>query len=138
MSVTAGSTANYWGHLERKHSQVYKQLKAPPKPAANTSASSITTQSASSPFKGFLKKYPQDSTRQKALEDAVVDMFSENVLALQTVESKSFKSLMHTADPQFQVPSRKHLSKSLLPARHESKKAKIKDRLQQVETATVE
>ena len=79
------------------------------------------------------KKYDENDLRQCHANDALTSLIAENMLPLSIVESPSFRKYCHSLDPRFVVPSRKHLSTSLLTKKHEAIKSKLRDILAKAE-----
>lgn len=65
------------------------------------------------------------NVHQTQLTDAVVEFVAGNLLPLSIVESPYFHALLSKADPKYQVPSRKYLSRKLIP----QKSTKLKEEL---------
>ena len=53
------------------------------------------------------KKYSANDQHQLQLTDALVTFVAGDLMPLSIVESPRFRSLMSSADPRYQVPSRK-------------------------------
>ena len=126
--------------LQRKHPEIHKThrealevTKTTNKPVDGPRCVSDSTSSpAVSPFKTFFKpnkKYGPQHPQQLALLHAVLTFVCEQLLPLSTVECDSFRALMLLADPQFQVPSRKHLSRTVLFNEHKKRFSSIQGML---------
>ena len=63
--------------------------------------------------------------RQNKLTECVVNYVAQDLLPLSTVDSSAFKKLMHTAEPNYTLPSRKHLSGKLIPEKADEVKAQL-------------
>lgn len=59
------------------------------------------------------------------------------MLPLSIVESPSFKKYSHSLDSRFVVPSRKHLSTTLLTQKHEAIKAKVQGILAEAKSVSL-
>ena len=57
-----------------------------------------------------------------------------DLIPLSIVESENFKNLIETADPQYQLPSRKHLSSKLLHDKSTEVQNDLKRQLQKAES----
>ena len=79
-------------------------------------------------------KYNSRHPQQVAVTDALVCFIAEDLLPLSVVDSTRFIKLLHTLDPKYQVPSRKHLSTILLKRKYDGVKNQILKRLQGVES----
>ena len=77
--------------------------------------------SAGSPNKGQIthlvknKKYVKSHPTQRSATIALVKFISTGLLPLSVVENNGFIELAQILVPQFQMPTRKHLSDTLLP-----------------------
>ena len=67
--------------------------------------------------------------RQVRLTDCVVTFVAHDLQALSVVEGDAFQDLLYTAEPKFQMPSRKHLSYKLLPQHAECVREMLKQRM---------
>ena len=63
------------------------------------------------------KKYAATDQRQKQITSKLIDYVAETLQPLSTVEAPSFISMIEALNPQYQVPSRKHLSSKLIADR---------------------
>jgi len=63
------------------------------------------------------KKYSNTDARQTRLTYVILKFSAGDLLLLSTVESNHFRTMMNKADPHYQVPSWKHLTSKLLPAK---------------------
>jgi len=80
------------------------------------------------------KKYPRTGTRQKELNDPLVNYIAGNLLALCTVDSEHFQNFDQFRDPRFIMPSRKHLSTTLIDSKSDSISRQLISQMQGVET----
>ena len=60
------------------------------------------------------KKYGTTDQRQKQITSKLIDYVAEILQPLSPVEAPSFISMIEALNPQYQVPSRKHLSTKLI------------------------
>ena len=79
------------------------------------------------------KKYNPSDPRQIELTDTLVSFVAGDLLPLSLVESKRFRKLMDKADPRYQLPSRKHLTSKLLPAKITKTQADLMARLKKAD-----
>ena len=63
------------------------------------------------------------------LTDCIVTFVAHDLQPLSVVESDAFQHLLYTAEPKFQMPSRKHLSYTLLPQRAERVRQMLKQQM---------
>ena len=78
---------------------------------------------------GVDRKYVRTSThyimlQQKVAEDLIAEMKPFN-----TVESESFKNLCTALNPRFQMPSKTHFTRNVIPKTYEDTKQKVKELL---------
>ena len=83
------------------------------------------------------KKYSANDQHQLQLTDALVTFVAGDLMPLSIVESPRFRSLMSSADPRYQVPSRKLLRVKLLPERSAKMREGILKRLQKASSICV-
>uniref|UniRef100_A0A1X7VMZ3 HAT C-terminal dimerisation domain-containing protein n=1 Tax=Amphimedon queenslandica TaxID=400682 RepID=A0A1X7VMZ3_AMPQE len=76
------------------------------------------------------KKYGTNHPRQLLVTEELVCLIAEDLLPMSLVTSKRFKSFVHSLDPQYQLPSRKHLSTVLLTKKYCEIRAKVLHLLQ--------
>ena len=60
------------------------------------------------------KKYLTTDPRQTQANDALISLIAEGMLPFSIVETSAFKRFTQVLDSRFVVPSRKHLSYTLL------------------------
>ena len=73
------------------------------------------------------KKYHQKHPKQISVTNAVVNFVAEDLMPLSVVESDRFVELLHTLDPQYHLPTRKHLSTKLLKEKYSLLKQMVKE-----------
>ncbi|CAB4061236.1 TRRAP [Lepeophtheirus salmonis] len=104
-------TTNWWKHLRKVHAGFVRstQEKDPKNQVAPL------TLNPSQPR----KKYDSKSPIQNKATEKLVDFLTHDVIPLSIVESTNFQSFVSTLDPQYVLPSRKHLSTTLLKNKYE-------------------
>ena len=95
------------------------------------------TQQPITQFAQPLRKYDAKHPKQLLATDALVDFVAEDLMPLRLVESSRFVKFLKILDPQYYLPSRKHLSNTLLAKKHRVLKAKIIDHLKGVDTVNL-
>ena len=95
--------------FQRKHPEVFKHLGKPAAPASQQPTNTTMDQFVK------LQKWSRTDARQQELTGAIVGFVTSDLMPLSIVESKAFRHLMGTAQPQFTMPSRKHLREKLIP-----------------------
>ena len=107
-------------HTEGSHAEELKQC--------------ISEQQSMSLFVQPLKKYDANHPKQKWGTEALVDFITEDLMPLHLVESQRFQKLLSLLDPQNNLPSKKHLSKTLLRNKYDRLKAVVIEHLMTVTT----
>lgn len=59
-------------------------------------------------------KYSDKHPKQLAAHEALVDFIANDLIPLSLVESTTFRNVLRILDPQYHLPSRKHLSEVML------------------------
>ena len=80
------------------------------------------------------KKYPASDRRQQQLTEALVLFVACNLIPFSVVGSPYFKGLLSTADPRFQMPSRKHLISTVLRDKFTALQTDVKQRLRDAQS----
>lgn len=75
------------------------------------------------------RKFSKHNQRQVQLTDCIVMFLAEDLLPLSTVESPNFRGLYEKFNPQFQVPSRTHLSSRLIVQKAADIQSQLKTKL---------
>lgn len=89
------------------------------------------TQQTLTSFIKPLKKYDHKNPKQILVTNAVVDFVAGDLMPLNIVESDRFEKLLASLDPQYHLPTRKHLSTKLLKAKFDAVKEKVMTKVQQ-------
>lgn len=155
ISIKAGSTNNLHRHIKTKHptvqmTQVSVASSSVPTTAsdggtsASTSTSGITTTatvssntavSASRPIVGVQASLSQYMTKalgqskQKTLDEELAKLIALDYQPLSIVEDKGFRSFTNALNPSYILPSRKTLSKSLIPQLYDKTRAALQERI---------
>jgi len=101
--------------FQRKHTEIAAQLEKPLQSSQPTLTAFATT-----------TKWTSTDSRQVLLTNKLIDLIAVDLLPLSLADSPRFRTLMETAQPNFVIPSRKHLSTSLIPLRANSVQSSIK------------
>lgn len=106
----SGNTTNLCNHLSRHHADTISA-----KPAANQTALE----------KAFGVKFPSNSQRALSITEGVGIFISKDLSPYSVVENAGFRLLVKRLEPRYVLPSRKHLSETVIPQMY----AKSKDTL---------
>ncbi|KAJ8309282.1 hypothetical protein KUTeg_014156 [Tegillarca granosa] len=104
ISANLKVTSNFVTHMKRKHRDIY----------ITDNEKRVQEQPKMSEFMKKKVKYASTDRRQIQLTDALIKFIAGDLLPLSIVENEDFRNLMETADPKYQMPSRKYLSSKLL------------------------
>ena len=83
------------------------------------------------------KKYDHRNPKQISAQEALVDFIADDLMPLSLVESVRFRKFASILDPQYQLPSRKHLSTVLLAKKYDDLKKKLRDKLEKVSSVNL-
>ncbi|MGH0130260.1 UNVERIFIED_CONTAM: hypothetical protein FKN15_015602 [Acipenser sinensis] len=114
--------------LHRKHPEVLKELEV--------TISAVQSEETSV---GSLRPDPQTmkwkatNTRQVKLTDSIVNFIANDLLPLSIVDRKDFRNILSLAEPCFTMPSRKHISQTLIPQRTASVQDHLRSQMQQTQ-----
>lgn len=154
ISYKGGSTTNLSKHLKRKHIVQYEARKIQRIEENVDDPSELNeerpsqpqlficqTQSSSSSNINTKKRHPlqtrEDSfitkpisiNKQKILDEQLGVMISKEFQPFSLVENEELKKFVHLLNPAYKLPSRKTVSKSLLPQLLEKTKVRVKNNL---------
>ena len=102
------------------------------------SSSSTPSKEQSSILPHFnTKSYSPNDPRQRAATDALISHIAEVMLPFSLVEAPSFKKFVNLLDSRYTVPSRKHMSTTLLTKKHEEIQTKVHKLLHETECVSL-
>lgn len=113
----SGSTSTMMKHLRVKHPLEYAELKENSETAAELPRSTVssTVQPTLTETIDRTQAYKNDSTKKKELDRLVMRMIAKDLRPLSTVEDDGFRRLVHGLNPRYELPSRRELTRTLLP-----------------------
>lgn len=110
--------------LQRKHRSVFEKHRVSTKPTTPEQTMMTT-------FVQPRQKYATTDPHQRELNDALLNYIAGDLVPLLTMESAPFQHFVRLLDPCFVMPSRKHLSTTLITAKdnaiHTKLKAEMRD-----------
>lgn len=111
-------------HLERKHKAVYEAYRnaATMKPIAAAIANQPTVSSTFVHSIAYGSKHPDQTKRTTSFINNVIIGCN---FSLSVTDNEHFKRFVRDLDPKFTLPSRKHLSSTLIPAAFQDKKSAV-------------
>lgn len=131
--IKRGNTSNLWTHLENHHYAEYAKYKTSSKPEKKSA-------SASGNIIDIFKKmtpYAKGSVEYGKRTEAVVKYICQDTKPLSTIDSPSFRALLHTFDPRYNPPSRTTISDNHIPAMYYQVKSGIQARIRSAKLAHV-
>ena len=105
------SMTNMAGHLRRHHKNIDLSFKRTP-------ATQTTLQSS------FGIKLPSNSTRANAITSALV-FIAADMRPYSVVENSGFRHLISILEPRYKIPSRTHLTATVIPSMYNDVKEKV-------------
>uniref|UniRef100_A0A1X7SZE2 BED-type domain-containing protein n=1 Tax=Amphimedon queenslandica TaxID=400682 RepID=A0A1X7SZE2_AMPQE len=119
ISGSGKTKSNFTTHLKRQHLKIYEESQ---KTAKNDDQVTLL------PFIGG-KMYSTTDPCETQANDVLISLVAEGRLSFSIVETSAFKRFTQVLDSQFVVPSRNHLSYTLLESTDLAITAKVKDQL---------
>ena len=129
-----GNISNLRAHLKNNHKTVHSQLQFVQQTEQSTPIARNPTdrprnqQSISSSF-AHSQPYGHQSKRWKELNEAIAYFFCKDGLPVYTVEKAGFQSMLKTLDSRYEIPSRAHFSRSVIPDMYASTKKKVAQKI---------
>ena len=115
----SGNTSNLKAHLKNNHKIVHCQLQKPSAPIIpKVRMPAITPLTQELP-------YGHRSKRYKELNEAVAYFICMDNLPIYTVEKPGFRLMVKKLDSRYEIPSRAHFSRSIIPDLYTSTKQKV-------------
>ncbi|KAK0141639.1 Zinc finger BED domain-containing protein 1 [Merluccius polli] len=131
--TTDSNTTNLFYHLRKNHDKEYRESQR--EKAAKALSSNVDvekkklqTQTLQQAFTRGTP-YSHTSRRWKEITTAVAKHICKDMAPIYTVEKRGFCELVQTLDPRYEMPSRKHLNKVVLPALYDECRAKVEEEI---------
>ena len=138
----SGNTTNLTYHLQRSHSKELVELRE--KTDGKAGPSGLTakreTVAVQQSLPGTVEQslpFSSDSMKHKRLVDATADFICQSLQPLRIVDEISFRTLLQTAEPRFQLPHRAHFTTKVIPTKYRQVRAGIEQQLATVEKCTL-
>ena len=135
------NTTNLTYHLERKHPEEHRKVlstQGKKKPApSKTLSSKAPFLSISDSNHGGVKPYDKTSKRAKQLVNATAQFISLSLQPIRVVDEPSFRNLLCTADPRFELPHRTHFRTKVIPDLYYSVRGEIEAQLSSIDYCTI-
>ena len=126
-----GNTSNPLKHLESYHEDEHAKCVAE-RPTKKARPAQASTQLTLTESIASTRKYPRDSNKCKKLDDALVGMIVTDLQPISVVEDTGFLRYTSLLDPRYELPSRRTISRRLLPEKYEAVKKSLKQKLQKI------
>ncbi|XP_030782089.1 zinc finger BED domain-containing protein 1 [Rhinopithecus roxellana] len=121
----SGNTSNLSYHLEKNHPEEFcefvKSNTEQMREAFATAFSKLKPESSQQPGQDALAVkagHGYDSKKQQELTAAVLGLICEGLYPASIVDEPTFKVLLKTADPRYELPSRKYISTKAIPEKY--------------------
>ncbi len=113
----SGNTSSMATHLKRHHTGV--------------SLTGVKTKAAQQPLITTAFKQPlvAQSDRAKAITNAIGVFIGADMRPYSVVQNEGFKHMLKVLEPRYDIPSRTHFSKKIVPDLYEQEKKKVVDEL---------
>ena len=133
------NTSNLTYHLERKHLDEHRKvLNAQGKQKQVLSKTlSIATPFLSTSGRGGVKPYDKTSKRATQLVNATAKFISLSLQPIRVVDEPSFRNLLSTADPRFELPHRTYFTTKVIPDLYYSVRGQIEAQLATTDYCTI-
>ena len=132
VAASYGNTSNLFNHLHHKHPLVYAQVYDKKKCKKKASSSKGSGQQSIEHAFSLSQKYDRNGKKWQQLTNKVTRCIAKDMLPISIVEKPGFKQMLESFDPRYQLPSRKHFSKTAIPALFNSTQSALTSTLQEV------
>lgn len=130
------NTTNMLKHLERMHPVASKAKRDAREREREVAAKQPKQTSLADSFAQAVP-YGSDSLKKKQIDRLLVEMIALDLQPLSIVENKGFKRLMKFIDPRYELPSRRSITRRLIPERCTTERERVKAELAMVEDVSL-
>ena len=132
------NTSNLKAHLKNNHKAVHSQLQKSTVPSSaiksqlqKSTVSTSTAKCQPSIASSFAQSQPYgcQSKRYKELNEAIAYFICKDGLPIYTVEKAGFQSMVKALDSRYEILSRSHFSRSVIPDLYASTRQKVAQKL---------
>ncbi|XP_046578557.1 E3 SUMO-protein ligase ZBED1-like [Haliotis rubra] len=131
ISGSLKATSNFLTHLQRRHAHVLTGLKDKKRKLTDEQPSLDTFVETEK------KKFSSSDSRQQKITDSITMFIARSLMPLSIVENSYFRDLLHCMGPRFVIPSRKHLTSSLITKKCEEIILAMKQDFEKTESVCV-
>lgn len=129
---SGGSTSNLNKHLRGRHPLEYGELK---EETANEMVAKASKPSTSQPTLietvTRTQPYKKDSKAKKEVDELIMEWIVKDLMPLSAVESKAFRKLIKRLDPKYELPSRREVGRTHLPALYNQEVKRVRKELEE-------
>uniref|UniRef100_A0A668ALH7 BED-type domain-containing protein n=1 Tax=Myripristis murdjan TaxID=586833 RepID=A0A668ALH7_9TELE len=126
-----GSTTNLDFHARRKHGDEYGEIQTSNKQEHANSESK--ERKSGNVIPNYFGQLGHNSSRAQEITAAVTRFIAKGVCPYSIVEWEGFQDLMHTLEPRYTVPSRKHITNTCIPELYAQVKRQVEKELANAE-----
>ena len=120
-----GNASNLKAHLKNNHKHIHSQLQQRISKVDTTATTPIPSQPSITSSLARSQPYSHQSRKHKEINEAVAYFVCKDGLPIYTVEKPGFKALLKTLDSRYELPSRAHFSRSVIPGLYAATKQKV-------------
>lgn len=132
LKYSGGSTSNLIKHIRGRHPVEHAELK---EESANEMVAKASKPSTSQPTLmetvTRTQPYKKESKAKKEVDELVMEWIVKDLMPLSSVESKAFKKLLKRLDPKYELPSRREIGRTLLPALYNKEVERVREELEE-------
>jgi hypothetical protein len=114
VKIGSSSTTNLYQHLRNHHPSQHSEVLGAKRKRPNVEDIRTQQQTLESSFNRAVP-FSNDSDKHVAITKAIAVCICKDALPISLVENDGFRSLIRTLEPRYIMPSRKHLSKQVIP-----------------------
>lgn len=118
------NTSNLLKHLKAKHPAEYREF----------TSTTVERQPTLEQMLAKREKMSRDNPRALKITDALAEYIALDDQPLSVVDNLGFRRLLCILEPRYEIPSRNHITDTVLPKLHDFTKKHIRNLLQDVKT----
>ena len=130
-----GSTTNMATHIRRHHPNY--ELSRTSKENTLASSSSTTSPGQLRILESFNSKLAPTSQRAQSITRSIGKFIALDMRPYSVVENKGFKDLLHVLEPKYTIPSRPHITDTVIPALYNETREMVKNDISNAESISI-
>lgn len=134
------NTSSMIKHLRTRHPLEYVEMREESEPdtaasqrSAAAATSSVTVQPTLVETIDRSQSYKKDSAKKKELDRLLMIMIAQDLRPLCITESKGFKRFVRGLNPRYELPSRRELTRTLLPSLYDEEVCKVQEEVEKAD-----